>query len=46
MPFAQTLLKRIVQLWSGQAGFTFFQIVTHDGFVDLNDLVDDALMRL
>ena len=46
MPFAQALFESVVQFLAGQAGFAVFEVVAHHGFVDLDDLVDDALMRL
>jgi hypothetical protein len=44
--FAQALLEGIVQFLSGEARFAVFEIVAHHRFVDLDDLVDDALVRV
>ena len=43
--FAQALLEGVVQVLPGQAGFAFLQVAAHHRFVDLHDLVDDALVR-
>ena len=46
MSFAQALFERIVQFIAGQAFLAQVEIMAHHGFVDLDDLVDDALVRL
>ena len=43
--FAQALFESIVQFLSGQTRFALFEIAAHDVFVDLDHLVDDALVR-
>ncbi len=45
MAFAQALLECVVQFLTGQSAFTEFEKMIHHVFVDLDDLVDDALMR-
>ena len=45
MAFAQALLERVVQLLPGQARFAVVEVAAHDGLVDLDDLVDDVLVR-
>ena len=44
MAFAQALLEGVVQLLAAEAFFAHFEKMVHHAFVDLDHLVDDALM--
>ena len=46
MAFAQALFEGVVQGLAGQAFFAVLQVTFHDLFVDLDHLVDDALVRV
>ena len=46
MAFAQALFEGIVQLAAGQGLFALVEIAVHDLLVDLDDLVEDLLMRV
>ena len=46
MSLAQALLERIVQLLAGEARFAVVEIVAHHRLVDLDDLIDDVLVRV
>ena len=46
MAFAKALLERIVELLAGEARFAVVEIMAHHGLVDLDDLIDDVLVRV
>ena len=46
MAFAQALLERVVQRRAGQAFLAVLEIALHHLLVDLDDLVDDPLVRV